>query len=118
MEKTYGFMGKKTMILFRKLWNLDLVRREITWQTTKKHRKFDFVMEKTMVIYTETIEVFKQIYSFRTLIYYEKTTVLRKKNFGSIEKKNNDSRKLWNFDLLWNKLWCYGKNYDTLVNYS
>ena len=26
--------------------------------------------------------------------------------------------KLWNFDLLWKKLWCYGKNYGTIVNYS
>ena len=23
-------------------------------------------------------------------------------------------RKLWNFDLLWKKLWYYGKNYDTI----
>ena len=27
-------------------------------------------------------------------------------------------RKLWNFDLLWKKLWYYGKNYGTILNYS
>ena len=24
-------------------------------------------------------------------------------------------QKLWNFDLLWKKLWYYGKNYGTIV---
>ena len=27
-------------------------------------------------------------------------------------------RKLWNFDLLWQKLWYYGKIYGTILNYS
>ena len=27
-------------------------------------------------------------------------------------------RKLWNFDLLWKKLWYFEKNYGTIVNYS
>ena len=27
-------------------------------------------------------------------------------------------KKLWNFNLLWNKLWYYGINYGPIVNYS
>ena len=27
-------------------------------------------------------------------------------------------RELWNFDLLWKKLWYYEKIYGTIVNYS
>ena len=55
------------------------------------------------------IEVFKQIYSFRTLIYYGKTIVLWKKllyygkNYGTMEKTMILYQKLWNFDLLWKK---------------
>ena len=47
------------------------------------------------------MEVFKQIYSFRSLIYCEKTMVQRKKNFGIMEK-----------------LWCDTKNYATLIYYG
>ena len=49
--------------------------------------------KKTMEIYQNNGS-FEQIYSFITLIYYGKTMVL------------------------WKKLWYYGKNYDTIVNYS
>ena len=64
-------------------------------------------------------------YSFRTLIYYGKNYDTKEKNYGAVEKINCTMektmlryRKLWNFDLLWQKVWYYGKNYDTIVNYS
>ena len=40
------------------------------------------------------------------------------KNYDTMEKTMVLYRKLWNFDLLWKKLWYYGKNYGTIVNYS
>ena len=52
-----------------------------------------------MVIY-QTTEVVEQIYSFRTLIYYEKAMVLWK-NYGTVKKTIYILyRKRWNFDLL------------------
>ena len=45
---------------------------------------------------------FEQTYSFRTLIYHGK-------NYGTMEKTMVLYRKLWNFDLLWKKLWYYNK---------
>ena len=41
-----------------------------------------------------------------------------KKNYGAIPKSMILYRKLWNFDLLWENLWYYGKKYGTIVNYS
>ena len=41
--------------------------------------------------------------------------VVWKKIFGTTEKTMVLYRKLWNFDLLWIKLWYYGK---TIANYS
>ena len=40
------------------------------------------------------------------------------KKHGAIPKIVLLYRKQWNFDLLWKKLWYYGKNYGTIVNYS
>ena len=57
-------------------------------------------MEKTLLIY-QTIEFFKQIYSFTILIY-------NKKNYGTMV--------LWT--ILWyhvKKLWNYAKIYDTIL---
>ena len=31
------------------------------------------------------------------------------KNYGTMEKTMVLYRKLWNFDLIWKKLWYYGK---------
>ena len=73
-------------------------------------------MEQTTEIYQKKIS-FEQTYSLRTLIYYGKTMVLWK-NYGTIPKTMVLYRKLWNFNLLWNKLWYYGKNYGPIVNYS
>ena len=64
-------------------------------------------------LYTKTKEIFQQIKSFRTLIYYGKlwyfvNCKLEKKNYGSMEKKlwyygktMVLHQKLWNFDLPW-----------------
>ena len=38
------------------------------------------------------------------------------KNYDTMEKTMVLYRKLWNFDLLWKKLWYYEKNYGTIVN--
>ena len=37
---------------------------------------------------------------------------------GTIEKLMVLYLKIWNFDLLWKKLWYFGKNNGTLVNYN
>ena len=49
----------------------------------------------------------------------QKTPPLNGWNTADRAKNPNQSiyRKLWNFDLLWKKLWYYGKNYGILVNY-
>ena len=55
----------------------------------------------------------------RTLIYYGKAMVLWKQTMGTMGKKTMILyRKLWNFDLQWKKIWYYGKNNGTIVNYS
>mgnify|MGYP003691677411 CR=1 FL=1 len=36
-------------------------------------------------------------------------TIVLWKNYGTIEKTVVLYQKLWNFDLLWKKLWYYGK---------
>ena len=64
-------------------------------------KKLWFIMEKTMEIYQNNWS-FELTYSFRTLIYYEKTMVLWKKNYGTME----------------NKLWYYTENYGTLIYYG
>ena len=38
------------------------------------------------------------------------------KNDDTMKKNMVLYRKLWNFDLLWKKLWYYGKNYGSVVN--
>ena len=59
-----------------------------------------------MVIYQNN-EVFKQIYSFRTLIYNGKTMTLWKKTMILY-------RILWNFDLLYKKIVMEKKPYSLL----
>ena len=38
--------------------------------------------------------------------------MLLRKNYGTMEKTMVLYQKLWNFDLLWKKLWYYGKKYS------
>ena len=87
---------------------------------------FVLLWKKTMVIF-QTIEVFEQMNIFKTLIYHGKTMVhvLWKKNYGTMEKNYYTiprAMELWftveKAMVLWEKLWYYGKNYGTLVNYS
>ena len=113
MEK-YGTM-EKTMVLWTKLWYYTENYGTSIYEE-KKHgrlpntKKLWFIMEQTMEIYQNNWS-FEQIYSLRTVIYYVK-------NYGTMEKTMELYRKLWNFDLLWKKLWYYGKNYGTIVYYS
>ena len=39
-------------------------------------------------------------------------TIVLWKNYGTIEKTVVLYQKLWNFDLLWKKLWYYEKKYS------
>ena len=89
---------EKTMVLWTKLWYYTENYRSSIYEE-KMHgripntKKLWFIMERTIEIYQNNWS-FEQIYSLRTLIYYGKTMVL------------------------WQKLWYYGKNYGTIVNYS
>ena len=135
------------MVLWTKLWYYTENYRTSIYEEKKHCRlpnteKLWFILEQTMEIYQNNWSL-EQTYSLRTLIYYEKTMVLWKKNYGTLgeklwlyytenfgtliyygknygtmEKTMVLYRKLWNFDLLWKKLWYYGKNYGTIVNYS
>ena len=60
----------------------------------QKLKNFDFYWKK-LGQYHKTIEVFEQIYSFRTFIYSRKTMALWEK-----------------------KLWYYAENYGTLIYYE
>ena len=118
--ENYGTM-EKTMVLWTKLWYYTENYRSSIYEE-KKHgrlpntKKLWFIMEQTMEI-NQNIWSFEQTYRLRTLIYYGKIMVLWQ-NYGTMEKTMVLYRKLWNFDLLWKKLWYYGKNYGTIVNYS
>ena len=91
----------KTMVQCKKLGyygqNYDTILRTMELRFTngkdmldyQKLRNFDLQWKK-LWLYAKIIEVFEQIYSFITLIYYGKTMIL------------------------WKKLWYYGKNYDTI----
>ena len=82
-------MGKKTLVLYRELWNFDLRRKKNC--RLPKTKKLSFIMEEPQ-INTKKIEVFEQIYSFRTLINNEK-------NYDTMEKTM----------VLWKKPWYYNK---------
>ena len=75
---------------------------------------------ENLQLYIKRIEVIKQIYSFRTLIYDGKIMVLWQKTMVLWEKK------IWHYNenygtliyYIWKKLCYYGKNYCTIVDYS
>ena len=87
--KNYGTMDKN-MALYRELWNFDLRRKK--HGRLPKTKKLWIIMEKT-IKYTKIIEVLNRFIALElwfTIYIYGKTMVL------------------------WKKLWHYGKNYGTI----
>ena len=64
---------EKTMILYRKLWNFDLRRKNIV--DYQKLRNFDIQWKNYGNVQKQFL---KKNYTLRTLIYYGKTMVQRK----------------------------------------
>ena len=72
------------MVLYRKLWNFDLQRKQKHDRLPKTKKKLNYCGK--IWYYTKTIDYFeKKVYSFRTLIYYGKTMVVWK-NYSSMKK--------------------------------
>ena len=99
-----------TMVLWKELWyytdNYGIIPKTValqftkqkTWLITKNYETLIY-NEKQLFQNTKTIEVFEQIYSFRTLTYYGKTMVLK-------------------IIVLWEKLLYYRNSYDTIPIYG
>ena len=107
--KNYGTLGKKTMLLTENYGT--------SIYEGKKHCRLpkttilSFIMEKP-----NAINHFDLLWkSYGTM---GKKTVYYEKSYDTMTRTMVQYQKLWNFDLLWKKLWCCGKKYGTIVNYG
>ena len=113
-----GIMAK-IMVLYRELLNFDLQRKKDG--RLPKTKKLWFIKEK-LWLYTKKIEVFWQIWSSRTLIYYGKPmgkTMVLWKNYSTMEKNYGTLLKTMELWFTMEKTMVqWKKNYGTIVNFS
>ena len=71
---------------------------------------FSFIMEEKLWLYIKTIDLFEQIYSYRTFIYNRKIMELWKKKLWHCNEKNGTTSKTVKLCFtMKKKLWYYGE---------